>query len=72
MNYVAYKYVWHAFSSLHKCMQQLLHTSLPAVLSGGGGGPVTEVSGSEVRILWKITFCIVSTNDIPGILQLMP
>ena len=55
-------------------MQQLLHTSLPAVLCGpgSGGGPVPEVSGSEVRILWKITFCIVSTNYIPGILQLKP
>ena len=55
-------------------MEQLLHTSLSAVLNGPGGvgGPVPKVSGSEMRILWKITFCIVSTNYIPGILQLMP
>ena len=55
-------------------MEQLLHTSLSAVLNGPGGegGPVPKVSGSEVRILWKLTFCIVYTNYIPSILQLMP
>ena len=45
--------VCHAFSSLHKCMQQLLHTSLSAVLDGpgGGGGPlhIPGVSHSEVE-----------------------
>ena len=39
-----------AMYSLHRCMQQYIATSLPAVLTGPGdvGDPGSGVSGSEV------------------------
>ena len=65
------KHVWHAFSSLHKCMQQLLHTSLSAVLDGpgGGGGPihVPGVSHSNIlhyNIFYKLHAWYITINAL--------